>query len=389
MKKNLCFKVTLITILMLFCIFSFQVLASDVAPISADTNSIDDEQINDIIATYQTEYEFASSDLYLFDQNVEVSQTVDGNVFAYGSTVNITGEIYGDLFVIADSLNISDSAVVYGNVFAYSTNITVDGIASDVYAMSSNFNLSDDGMLARNLYLSSNSTTLTGHIARDVYVSTGSLSFGEATETVIDGNLNYTSPSSIEISDGLIGGEINFTSTQIDTGSIVASIINNVLMALLFSLVVILLAMWITPKFKDRASEILSKSGFKAFGIGILVFVVTIIAAFIFVVFTSGLCFSIALALIALLILAYSISNTIFSMAVSKLITQKLNLNKNVAYVLFSLLIVLVITLIRYIPYIGGFITFITSIIGLGILAVNAYKRKDLVNANNTIETKE
>ena len=73
-------------------------------------------------------------------------------------------------------------------------------------------------------------------------------------------------------------------------------------------------------------------------------------------------------------------------MAVGKLITQKLNLNKNVAYVLFSLLIVLVITLIRYIPYVGGFITFITSIIGLGILCVNAYKRKDLVNSDSDVK---
>lgn len=386
MKKSLCFKVILITMLILFCIFSLQVFASDAEAISADANTIDEEHINDIIATYQTDYEFSSSDLYLFEQNVEVSETVDGNVFAYGSSVNITGEIYGDLFVMANTLEISDGAVIYGNVFAYVTDITVSGIVSDIYAISSNFTLADSGMLARNLYLSSNSTTLTGHISRDAYISTRNLSFGEATETVIDGNLNYRAKSNFEIAEGVVGGDVNYTPVQVDTGSIVVSIINNVITALLFSLAVILLAMWITPKFKDRACEILSKKGFKAFGIGILVFVVTIVAAFILVVFTSGLCFSIALALIVLLILAYSISNTVFSMAVGKLITQKLNLNKNVAYVLFSLLIVLVITLIRYIPYVGGFITFITSIIGLGILCVNAYKRKDLVNSDSDVK---
>ena len=74
MKKSLCFKVILITMLILFCIFSLQVFASDAEAISADANTIDEEHINDIIATYQTDYEFSSSDLYLFEQNVEVSE---------------------------------------------------------------------------------------------------------------------------------------------------------------------------------------------------------------------------------------------------------------------------------------------------------------------------
>ena len=65
-------------------------------------------------------------------------------------------------------------------------------------------------------------------------------------------------------------------------------------------------------------------------------------------------------------------------MSIGKLITNKLNLNKNVAFILFSLLIVLVLALVKYIPYVGTPINFITSMIGLGIISINAFKRKDL-----------
>ena len=51
-----------------------------------------------------------------------------------------------------------------------------------------------------------------------------------------------------------------------------------------------------------------------------------------------------------------------------------------VIYDKFALLVVLALNLIGYIPYIGGPIKFIASMVGLGILCINAYKREDLVS---------
>ena len=85
---------------------------------ATDANVVSDDEINDIIASYETNYEYTSSDLFLFDSEIEMSEIVDGNVFAYGSSVSITGEIYGDLFVFANSLNIAENAMIYGNVLS-------------------------------------------------------------------------------------------------------------------------------------------------------------------------------------------------------------------------------------------------------------------------------
>ena len=378
--KRKCFIIFSLLILLLFA-FSVQIFATN-------ANVVSDDEINDIIASYETNYEYTSSDLFLFDSEIEMSEIVDGNVFAYGSSVSITGEIYGDLFVFANSLNIAENAMIYGNVFACANTITVSGIVSDMYVASSNFSLTENGGIARNLYLTSNTVSLGGQIKRDAYITTENLSIGNTlddgenrSEEIIQGDLNYTSGTNFIISEDLVGGEINYTELKTDTSSKIWSVVSSIIMTLLFSFVIIMLALWLTPNFKDRACEIISKKGFFAFVIGIIVFLLAILIAFVLFIFTYGFGVGIAIALIALLILAYSISNTIFSIAIGKVIANKLNLNKNIVFVLFSLLIVLIIKLIGYIPYVGTPITFITAITGLGILCINAYKRKDLVKS--------
>lgn len=374
MKTKL-FNLILCTFFILFLVCSTSVLASD-------TNALNSDTSDDILASYETNYSFVSSDVFLFQNDVELSEIVDGNVFIFGQNINITGEIYGDLLVFADSLNIAENAAVHGNIFAYATNISISGIVSDVYAFSDSFRLEEPSIIARNLYLTANTATLNGQVSRDAYLSTTSLNFAtENNEAIIEGDLHYTSPTELSIADNVVGGEIAYTAPATDTGNLIASAIVSIITSLIFSFVVIMLLLWIAPKFKDRASEILAKKSFKAFGIGILVFFAVIICAIILLIFTYGFFASTALIGILALILAMSISNTIFSMALGKIIANKFNSASNIAYVLISLLIVLVIELIGYIPYVGAPITYLTALIGFGIICMNAYKRKDLVNS--------
>ena len=67
-------------------------------------------------------------------------------------------------------------------------------------------------------------------------------------------------------------------------------------------------------------------------------------------------------------------------MSVGALIAKKVKSEKVGIYVLLALLVVLALNLVGYIPYIGTPVRFIASVIGLGILCINAYKRKDLVS---------
>ena len=371
--RKLFSKIILIAFLILFVSLSSVSFAAN----EVTTNTVDE----DVLTSYETNYTFVASDLFLFDANVEISDIIHGNAFVYGGTVNVTGEIYGDLFVIANSLNISKDAVVYGNIFALATNITISGLASDVYAMtSSSFVLDETGYIDRNVNLTADSVSLSGQIGRDANLTCNNLSIPESSEEIIGGDLSYTAESEFQIPEGVVSGEISYTApAEVDTSTIILSEISNIISVLLYAFVIIMLTIWIAPKFKDRVCEIISKKGFLSFGIGLLVFFGIIIIAFLLLLFTSGFGAMIAVATVGLLILAFSISNTVFSMAIGKLIANKFNWNGNVAYVLLSLLVVLILELISYIPYIGAPIRFITAIIGLGMISVNAFKRKDLV----------
>ena len=342
---------------------------------AADMSSPDE----DVLASYETDYEFVDSDLYLFDVNLDISQVVDGNVFAYGQTVNVSGEINGDLFVFASNLTIEESAIIHGNVFALASDMTVSGIAADVYAMADNFSLSGKSIIARNLYLSSNNISLEGQVSRDAYIAANTLKIAENDEPVIEGNLTYSSTSEAQINEASVGGEIKYNAVQVDNSARVWSVVSNLISALVLSFIVIMILLWIAPKFKDNICEIIAKKSFLSFGIGLLVFFATIIAAIILLLFTYGFGASTAVVAIAFLILGYVLSSTVFSMALGKLLANKFGFNKNVAYVLLSLLIVLIVNLIRYIPYVGGPIGFIIAMVGLGIICVNAYKREKKV----------
>lgn len=351
---------------------------------SADDELTDAADISspeeDILASYETDYEFVDSDLYLFDVNLDISQVVDGNVFAYGQTVNVSGEINGDLFVFASNLTIEESAIIHGNVFALSSNMTVSGIVSDIYAMSDNFQLSEKSIIARNLYLTSDSVSLSGKISRDAYITTNTLKIAEEDEPIVVGNLTYSSTNEAQINENSIGGEITYNAIQpIDSSVKVWSIVSNLISALVLSFIIIMILLWINPKFKDNVCEIIAKKSFLSFGIGLLVFFATIIISIILLLFTGGLGASTAVVAIVFLILGYILSSTVFSMALGKLLANKFGFNKNVAYVLLSLLIVLIVNLIRYIPYVGGPIGFIIAMVGLGIICVNAYKREKKV----------
>lgn len=351
--------------------------------VSTDENINATSEDGEILATYETNYDLVYSDMYLFDSNVEVSQVVDGNVFVYGGTVKVTGAISGNLFVIAENLDIGEDAIIQGSVFALANDITISGIVSDVYSMSNNFNLEEKAIVSRNIYVMSGATNLSGQVSRDAYISTRDLSFGENAKEVIKGDLNYSSYNEVELDEGIVSGDVNFTKIDENVqsiGDIILNVIYSTVLALIFSAAIILVSLWFAPKFKDRAAEIVEKKNLTAFGLGLLVLFGGILAALILLLFTYGFGASIGVFLIAIVVMTYIASSTVFSMSIGALIAKKIKSEKVGIYVLFALLVVLALNLIGYIPYIGGPIKFIASMVGLGILCINAYKRKDLVS---------
>ena len=384
MKTNIVKKTFLCLLLILMLLSSSIVFASNTPAIEPRT--VEDSNATQNSTTNTTTQTETSSDLFLYNTNVEISNIVDGNVAIYAQTVNITGEVKGDVLVLANSITISEDAMIYGNLFAISPSINIAGIVSDVYALTTNFTLESTGRIARNLDLVAPNATLNGKIERDVNINTANLKFSEETsEAIVGGNFNYWSDTELTIPEGAVAGETKYTAIQTkeSTEDIIASRVTSVVTGLVLSFAIIMLSIWISPEFKNRLGTMIKTHSIKSFLIGLLIAVAIIVASIFLLLFTFRLGSTIAVCALGLLLIAYAASGTIFAMGIAKLITDKLNLTKNTPFVLFSLLVVLVISLLKFIPLLGGVINLLTSLVGLGMLGMNFYKRKNLYEVND------
>ncbi len=394
-------KLLIVTFIILFFVSTCCFASNDVAPI-AEGNTVEDvsnDENNVAISPDDVEasFQFISDDLYRVDNDVVVSEMVDGNAFVVGNNVTLSGEINGDFFVIANKLVIEENSYIYGSLLACAPSITVNGNVYDTYALANDFTLGNIGYIARDAKIASNSIALNGTIGRNANLFVNSLTFPDVSEnTAIGGNLNYTSPSEAEIPEGIVSGDTQFTlevvddNGEFDIASIIVSCINSVLSAVLYSLIVVLLMVWLTPNFIQKSGNIMRKKTPISLAIGLLVFFGAIIGAIAFLFLTYGLGSAISIAVIALLVLLWSISETVFALAGARLLANKLHKDKNLSIVLFTLLNVFIINLIKLIPFVGTVVSFVINIIGLGFIASNLiFKKQDFMTYETTAPVKE
>ena len=389
-------KIILFSIIFLI-LFSTLCFASDVGTTYLETSNeavTTDISENEITATdtVRTDptYEFIESDLYKFDTDITVNSIVDGNVFAFGSNISINGEIGGDVFAFGNNITIAENSYIHGSIFAFGKNITINGICYDVYATTQDFTLGSKAIIARDLRLAADRTNLNGHVKRDAYISTNELVFPDDAQNIIVGDLNYTSSTEFNIADSIVSGTIAYTPEKAKermTFEIIISYVKNIISTLLYSLVVILLVLWLAPNFREKAGKLLSSKAPLSLGVGLLTSLIIIVGSFAILFITWGLGTGISVAIITMYILTLTISKTVFSMSTAKLIANKSEKikNNNIIFVLLSLLVILVISILELIPFIGGLIGFILSMIGLGIIVLNIISKKELNNNKQEI----
>ena len=333
--------------------------------------------------------DYVTSDLYTFNEEVIVDAIVDGNAFIIGNNITISGEIGGDLFALGGNVIVKDTAYIHGNIFVCSEIFEMNGICYDVYSISQSFTLNKDAIIVRDVKSISEKIHINGQIKRDAYIATNELVFPDNATNLIAGNLDYHSDYEFAIKDGIVGGEIKFTQESQESPTVENNIITyvtDIISTLLYSLVIILLTIWMAPKFKEKSALILQKRAPLSFGVGLLASFVISVGSIVLLFVTAGLGVGISVAAIVIFILALTISKTVFSMAIAKLVSKKFKKDNNAIFIGMSLLFVLVISLIELVPYIGGFVGFAVVMIGFGILLLNLIGRKNLEDAK--VETK-
>lgn len=393
LKKKFKVLFLLITVVTLLSTLSFATVEprttgesneNEIMPISEnEATPISEEETSD-----PDEEEWVNSDLYIMEDKYELNKIVDGNVFIFANEVTISGEIGGNVFVCANKLTINNG-YIHSTLFAATNEIVINGMIYDVYAVCDNFTLEKDGFIARDLKLGTNTFNLNGKIRRDAYVSAAHYNIPEQNEPLIGGNFNYSAESELTVPEGIVIGEVKYNKEVISEESVfekVSSYIFDAINVLVYSLVVIILAILLAPKFVERVSNMDTKKAFVSLGIGILVPIAVIIALFMLLI--SSVASMLSLAGIFIFI-AICMSGTAFAIIYFGSIFVKMaKWEGKVKFVLASLITALIIWAISQIPYIGSLFGLLVALFGIGTLFVNAVYRKES-DKEEVVETKE
>lgn len=356
---------------------------SENEPITTSEN-----ETNEISSTTTEEENpsWTNGDLYIYENKVTISNVVDGNAFVIGKEVTVTGEIGGDLFVLADKLNI-EGGYVYSSIFACANEITINGVVYDVYATCNNFNLESNGFIYRDMKVTASNVNMNGKVRRDAYIYANTLNFKEDAGTIIYGNLDFSTNSQINVPEGVVTGEIidNSTTTKTEKSifTVILSYMADLIRTLLFTFVIIIILLWLTPKFIERVESMNVAKSFISLGIGFLTPFALIIVGLLLIISSIGISIFIC-GMFAFIVLAY-IGFAITSIFFGKLFAKLLKLEGKIKFILLTLAISAILWLICQIPILGVIFSFIISIFGIGTTLVNMVWRKE----NTTNEIKE
>lgn len=384
------FKILLLSICFLF-VFSTFCFANN------ETNIVKSEKNTENSQTSENTEETTMPQILTYDKflistgDVVVNGLIDGNVIAIGKNVKVEAatEINGDLAVLAtESLIVEESAKVYANFFAFSPNFTMNGMASNVYTISTQFTLGKTGFIYRDLRIFCDYIDINGIINRDAYIFANKITLPQNSGNLIGRNFNYTSNNEIQIPKGFANGEINFT--QINgstTGKIILNYLYNFCLVITYAIVVILLAIWLAPKFIEKTSYMMTKKPLISASVGILALILTPILS-ILIAFISIFVY-ISFGTLAVYILILSITLPILSMAIAEPLSNKLKNKTKVKFVLISIGIAIVLYLLQLIPFIGNYISIFILVFGLGIFVMALFRRKALSKEETVEDSKK
>lgn len=365
----------LISFLILSLVICNICLAADMATIGA-------ADLTTIGATEPTD--FHVGDWYISETDLVINEKVDGNVFAIGNTVTVNSEINGDLFALTNNLIISENAKINGNLFAISTNISNSGtIDGDVYNISQETTLKEKSNIGRSLNSITQNFYIDGIINRNANLLVENFAIPNTAKTLINGDLNYSSSTKVELDENNVKGTTNYTAIVKEDSQKqnIKVYISSLVRTLFFTLVIFGLTYWLFPEFIDKAAYIVSKKPLPVFfsGLGTLILLPILMLVLIF----TGLATSIGFILLFVYIIAIILAFAVLSIALGKVIANSLKHAKTSDVLFFSLLSSLVLWLLKLIPIVGGYISAFTLIVGLGILTYNLFNRKLEIKKEN------
>ncbi|MFA5714637.1 MAG: hypothetical protein WC998_02770 [Candidatus Paceibacterota bacterium] len=314
-----------------------------------------------------------AGDLFIFGGNVVVSGPVGGDLMSFGGTLNINGKVSGDERLAGGNIIISNS--VGGDLLVAGGQVSIlpgSIIGKDVEIAGGNINYSGENN--GRLSIRGGDVYINGKVNGDLSVEAKSIKLGP--NAVITGSFDYYSPTEAVLEQGsTIGGAVNFNKTTMPAKKDMPGaglFLGFITMGLIVKLMMIIIAALVIIYFFRNQSEAIIKEGVSNFwkntGKGFIFLVVipaAIILSFITIIGTilgviAGFLYAI------LLIISSVVANLIFAQLCMKYIFKRDKYELNWWIVILA---VLIFGTISFVPFIGWLFMFIIFLAAFGSLS--------------------
>jgi len=326
-------------------------------------------------------------DLYAFGSDIAINGTIHGDLIAGGNNISIDGTVTGDVIAAGNVVQIRGQ--VGGSVRVAASRVVLDGkVTNDFVAAGNELTILGNGKVGRDAILAGADATISGPIGRDLQVGGGNAKIDSA----VGGNVKATIER-LQITDrGSVGGSLKYTSkneAQIANASSVkgsierqapdngraplftgtAALVVEWLKGLIGLLILGILVVFFFPGFSRRAGEALVHSPWMTLAIGVLVLIGLPILSIVF--FAVGYLIGgwwIGFVVLALFVVALALSIPVAAVGIGGAL---LRIARRPVPVWLALLIGLVVLLlIALIPILGGIVIIGALLFGMGATTI-------------------
>ncbi|MCI8518791.1 MAG: hypothetical protein HFJ51_01325 [Clostridia bacterium] len=344
-----------------------------------ETVTTDDDGHNHEIIDPSTMHE---GDLYIAsDEKVyTMDKIVNGNVFIFGNTVKITGQVYGSLFVFANKLIIEEEGYIGGQAFVAGYDIVMNGFAVDLYSASQTLKFGENAGVYRDVKSVAENMVLAGKVGRDIKVTADKLTIAENEARLqVYGNLEYEAREELtniqEKAD--ITGDIKYTKyieKVTEPAEKVLDLVWGAIGTIIFD-VVMYLALWLlSPKFVQKAKDYVSTKGLLALAIGLAFTILIPVIALLLLMTGVGAGLSGLLIFVYCTVLMFNAF--MVTVVANEYIASKLKLSEDKFKKLLLIIPVsFVIWALRKLPFIGGWISIVVFLCGVGLVLLYQFDR--------------
>lgn len=327
--------------------------------------------------------------LYAAGTTVRVDGTVKGDLICAGQQVTVNGTVEGD--VLCGAQNITVTGHVAGNIRSAAQTISVTGkVDGSVTIAAMTATISNDAVIGRDLTAVGQDVTLDGTVGRDAQIGSGTFNtngkFGrdlnvEATtislndKSTVGGNFAYVSKGDATVVTGAhITGKTTHhqppQNKQTPQALSVSAFLSTLALGFASFLVLGMALLGASPRLMAATSHAIAKSPLGTLGAGLSLLILPPIVSLIIFVTIIGIPLALVIffAWLVALIMAFSVS----AHALGKMLVAKLKWQEKWPNFAALVMGVFVIFLLALIPYIGGYVMFAALLWGLGGLGYAA-----------------